>query len=87
MLFRHDQSTLLSLVHPGDLLEFHRAGPPSYCHWGVYVGLQECGGVVTPCLVHRAYPDESIMGLSSNNSLRKGELGIGGVVMEPLAGV
>ena len=84
---RPDFSSLVSLLHEGDLIEFHRAGPPSYCHWGVYIGSQEVGGVVTPCLVHRANPADSNLGISSSNSLRKGELGIGAVVLEPLSDV
>ena len=76
---------MLSLIHPGDLVEFYRTGPPSYCHWGVYVGPHEYGGVLRQCLVHRANPRDTSLGLSSSNSLRKGELGIGNVVMEPLA--
>ena len=68
-------------------MEFHRAGPPSYCHWGVYVGPQQLAGVVTPCLVHRANPTDTNIGISTSNSLRKGELGTGDVVMEPLGDV
>ena len=78
---------MLSIIRPGDLVEFYRTGPPSYCHWGVYVGLHEYGGVLRQCLVHRANPRDTSLGLSSSNSLRKGELGIGNVVMEPLADV
>ena len=68
-------------------MEFHQAGPPSYCHWAVYVGPQVYAEVVTPCLVHRANPTDTSIGISTSNSLRKGELGIGDVVMEPLGDV
>ena len=40
--------------------------------------------MVTPCLVHRANPTDTVGALSSCDSCRKGELGIGDVVMEPL---
>ena len=43
--------------------------------------------MLRPCLVHRANPRDTNLGLSSSNSLRKGELGIGDVVMEPLIDV
>ena len=43
--------------------------------------------MVTPCLVHRANPTDTVGGLSSSDSCRKGELGIGDVVMEPLNNV
>ena len=69
------------------MVEFHRAGPPSYCHWAVYVGPQQLAGGVTPCLVHRANPTDTHLGISSSNSLRKGELGTGDVVVEPLGDV
>jgi hypothetical protein len=87
LVTRCDKSTLLSLIHPGDLVEFYRAGPPPYCHWGVFVGPYEYGGVPRPCLVHRANPRDTSLGLSSSDSLRKGELGIVDVAMEPLPDV
>ena len=37
-----------------------------------------------PCVVHRSNPTDINLGLSSSYSLRKGEVGIGTVVMEPL---
>jgi len=89
-----DTNSFLSLLKPGDLLEFQREG---YCHWAVYIGkhaLQAPGDdddiLEVPCVVHRANPtdSENIENmLSSSRSLAKGVHGIGAVVKEPLRDV
>ena len=58
---RTDYPALVSLLRPGDLLEFQREG---YQHWAVYVGehaLEISPGQfpVLPCIVHRANPADS----------------------------
>jgi len=91
-----DYSVFLSLLKPGDLIEFKRDG---YCHWSVYVGEHPLGEPsnrqeiipLLPCIVHRANPTdnpEHTRGMfSASKSLRKGVYGIGDVVVEPLRDV
>merc|ERR1719232_1106036 len=89
----------MTLVKPGDLLEFQRE---AYCHWAVYIGdyaLATPGDDddddnqeyrIVPSVVHRANPadSENIQSmLSTSRSLSKGVHGIGAVVVEPLTEV
>lgn len=91
-----DYSVFLSLLRPGDLLEFEREG---YQHWAVYIGdhalsegsEEEDFVTVLPCIVHRANPTDNPDNMSSfftsSRSLSKGAHGIGDVVVEPLQDV
>jgi len=91
-----DTAFFLSLLRPGDLVEFQRDG---YQHWAVYIGehaLAEGVGeddfvTVLPCVVHRANPTDNPENLSgffgSSRSVAKGAYGIGDVVVEPLRDV
>lgn len=91
-----DYSVFLSLVRPGDLIEFKRDG---YCHWAVFIGehalaenLESDDHIpVLPCIVHRANPTdnpENLNGMfSASKSLQKGVYGIGEVVVEGLRDV
>ena len=97
---RHtDYNSFMTLVKPGDLLEFQRE---AYCHWAVYIGdyaLATSGDDddddnqeyrIVPSVVHRANPadSENIQSmLSTSRSLSKGVHGIGAVVVEPLTEV
>ena len=63
-----DQENLLSLLRPGDLVEFQREG---YQHWAVYVGrhaVESTDGLfpVLPCLVHRVSPGDLPGRMSGN---------------------
>jgi len=63
-----DQEKLLSLLRPGDLVEFQREG---YQHWAVYVGrhaVESTDGLfpVLPCLVHRVSPGDLPGRMSGN---------------------
>ncbi|CAD5212678.1 unnamed protein product [Bursaphelenchus okinawaensis] len=40
---------LLPHLEVGDLIEFHRIGPVTYCHWAVYIGLDEDQGIKVVC--------------------------------------
>jgi len=96
---RHtDFNSFMTLVKPGDLLEFQRE---AYCHWAVYIGDYALADDdtaddenkeyrIVPCVVHRANPadSENIQSmLSTSRSLSKGLHGIGAVVVEPLTEV
>jgi len=94
---RPEHSAFLSLLRPGDLVEFQREG---YQHWAVYIGEHALAEdteepddsiIVTHCIVHRANPtdnmDEVHGFLSASKSLSKGAHGIGDVVVEPLEDV
>ena len=99
---RHtDYNSFMTLVKPGDLLEFQRE---AYCHWAVYIGdhalaIPSDDSVdedddkeyrIVPCVVHRANPadSENIQSmLSTSRSLSKGLHSIGAVVVEPLSEV
>lgn len=91
-----DTAFFLSLLRPGDLVEFERDG---YQHWAVFIGEhamaegteEEDFVTVLPCVVHRANPTDNPDNLSgffgSSRSVAKGAYGIGDVVVEPLKDV
>lgn len=91
-----DYPVFLSLLRPGDLVEFERQG---YQHWAVYIGDHALSEdtessdhvTVQPCIVHRANPTDNPAQLngffSASTSLSKGAHGIGDVVVEPLQDV
>jgi len=91
-----DTAFFLSLLRPGDLVEFERDG---YQHWAVYIGEhalaegteEEDFVTVLPCVVHRANPTDNPNNLNgffgSSRSMAKGAYGIGDVVVEPLRDV
>jgi len=91
-----DTAFFLSLLKPGDLVEFERDG---YQHWAVYIGEhalaegtdEEDFVTVLPCVVHRANPTDNPNNLNgffgSSRSMAKGAYGIGDVVVEPLRDV
>jgi len=91
-----DTAFFLSLLRPGDLVEFERDG---YQHWAVYIGEHALAEgteeqdfvTVLPCVVHRANPTDNPNNLNgffgSSRSVAKGAYGIGDVVVEPLRDV